>query len=457
MRKFWIVLLAAGLMMAFTMPAFGAVGGGDIKISGSYLVRGLYVDNPKLTKANEYAGTSAFAAFDQRLRLQPEFKIAEGLVLVTRFDVLEKLWEVNTYGNAVDTAAPNTNLSWERVYVDFKTGIGQFQVGYQNFTSWGTALADGANSYPGIKYLFASGPITVVAALEQTGEGQAAAATRWNSVDVDKTAYDLGAIYKWTGGEAGLLYQFGLVNTYRATAATATSGPLLDGNTFSMKLHVIDPYVKMTFGPVYVEAEGIWLTGKAEMEKNQAGSPKDVDADQKGIYIKANVDLKPAYVGAMFVWSQGDDMQDTTKMKSGFMAMLSTGAVFEPCLIFGSYWYNHAGTGGEQVFSTGKDGWTYFWDNVWFAQGYVGVKPDPKLDVFLSYSWMKADQKPAAAWTSDAIGSEIDVKVTYKIFDNLEYMIGGAYFFTGDYFKGTNANNKIDNNYLLLHQLNLTF
>jgi hypothetical protein len=465
MRKFWIVMLAAGLMMAFTMPAFGAVGGADVKFSGSYLVNGLYVDNPSLKKKDTYTNSGAFATYDQRLRLQADFKVAEGLVLVTRMDVLEKLWDA-TYGSAVTPAGvgtatnpqPGTNLSWERVYVDFKTGIGQFQVGYQNFTAWGTAMADGNNSYPGIKYILPIGPLTVVAAIERTGEGQALA-PRFNAIDTDRTAYDLGFIYKWTGGEAGLLYQYGEVNSARALAPIG----------YRAKLHVIDPYVKMTFGPVYVEAEGIWLSGKASEFEATAPAVKpaglaDIDAEQMGLYIKANVDLKPAYVGAIFLWSSGDDMADANKYKTGWLAALSAGSVFEPCLIFGSYWYNHAGTGGQQGHAAG---WTYFWDNVWFAQGYVGFKPDAKIDVFASYSWMKADKKPRAAYgpitagnpeyTSDAIGSEVDVKVTYKIFDNLSYMIGGAYFFTGDYFKGTDATKQIDNNYLLMHQLNLTF
>ena len=106
--------------------------------------------------------------------------------------------------------------------------------------------------------------------------------------------------------------------------------------------------------------------------------------------------------------------------------------------------------------------------NIWFAQGYVGAKPTPKLDVQLSYSYMKADQKPREykgtavsatnkEFVSDSIGQEVDLKVTYKIFDNLSYMLGGAYFFTGDYFKGISADNQIDNNYLIMHQLNLSF
>ncbi len=445
MRKFWMVMLIVGLFMAFTIPAFGETA---ISVSGSYKVTGLYADNPSMKK-NVNVGNSAFALFDQRLRLQPEFKIAEGLTLVTRFDVLEKRWDGTRYGTGETASgtAPatekqgNTNLSWERAYVDFTTGIGRFMVGYQNFTSWGTALADGANSYPGIKYIFASGPITVVAALERTYEGQADG--NLNGVDTDATAYDLGIIYKFSGGEAGILYQYAM--------NAATRPPAM--GSYQAKLHIIDPYVKMTFGPVYVEAEGIWLTGKnKEYDNSTFGT--DQDADGKGFYIKANVDLKPAYVGAIFLWSQGDDNQDANKKKGGWLSALSAGSVFEPCLIFGSYWYNHAGTGGQAGYATG---WTYFFDNVWFAQGYVGVKPDPKLDISVSYSWMKADQKPATNYVSDAIGSEIDVKVSYKIFDNLEYMIGGAYFFTGDYFKGTNTNNQIDNNYLLMHQLNLTF
>jgi len=448
MRKFWIVMLAVGLFMAFTMP----VGATDLKFSGWYKVRGLYADNPTMMKKDIYANSGSYAVYDQRLRLQPEFKIAEGLSLVMRLDVLEKLWD-NQFGTKQTDTQPNTNLSWERAYVDFTTGIGRFMVGYQNFTSWGTALADGANSYPGIKYLFATGPLTVVAALERTGEGQAVTATRFNAIDADRTAYDLGFIYKWTGGEAGLMYQYGEVNTTRPAG-------------WKTALHIFDPYVKQTFGPVYVEAEGIWLTGKAaQFESPLTGTP-DVDAEQMGLYIKANVDLKPAYAGVILLWSSGDDMSDATKVKSGWLAALSAGSVFEPCLIFGSYWYNHAGTGGQQGFATGH-GWTYFWDNVWFAQGYVGFKPTPKLDVFASYSWMKADQKPRAAYgpitpanpeyVSDSIGSEVDVKVTYQIFDNLSYMVGGAYFFTGDYFKGTSAANQIDNNYLILHQLDLSF
>ena len=86
-----------------------------------------------------------------------------------------------------------------------------------------------------------------------------------------------------------------------------------------------------------------------------------------------------------------------------------------------------------------------------------------------SVSYAYADKKPwqmnavtgaAVAGTqfnSDVYGTEIDLTATYKIFDNLEYMIGGAYMITGDFFKGASTTFRTNDNYLLVHKLTLTF
>lgn len=483
MKKFWIVLLAVGLCLAFTMPAAAQT---SVTFSGSYIVNGIYADNPSLRKQDAVGasdGRSAYAVYDQRLRVNTVFKVAEGLSLVTRFDALEKVWGDRTWGGAAPTNfEANNRLQWgggnltriqenlefERAFVDFTTPIGRFNVGYQGFTTFGTAMADGANTKAGIKYLYASGPLTVIAAIERNQEGQRAnMAAQLNAVDVDSDAYDLGFIYKFAGGDVGVMYQYVLGSTNRTLAATP----------FSTKIHIFNPYVRYTTGPVYVEAEGVWLTGKfAEFEQGTVvPKPADIDADGLGLYVKVNVDLKPAYVGAIFVWSQGDDYGSATKVKGGWLRALAAGSVFEPCLIFGSFWYTHAagasavgyapntaGTGGS------INSYSYFFDNIWFGQLYAGYKPSPKLDVFASISTMKVDQKPRLnkgvavgpanpEFVSDSLGTELDVKVSYKIFDNLTYTVGGAYFWTGDYFKGTNSANEIANNYLLMHQLMLSF
>jgi hypothetical protein len=94
--------------------------------------------------------------------------------------------------------------------------------------------------------------------------------------------------------------------------------------------------------------------------------------------------------------------------------------------------------------------------NAWFFQGRVGVKPIPGLDTMLSVSYAKTDQKPAG-FTGGTYGTEVDLTGTYKITNNLSYMLGFGYLFTGDYFKGKSGSNTVVDDYLLINKLTLTF
>jgi hypothetical protein len=58
---------------------------------------------------------------------------------------------------------------------------------------------------------------------------------------------------------------------------------------------------------------------------------------------------------------------------------------------------------------------------------------------------------------SKDMGFEFDVTAKYKIYDNLTYMVGAGYLWTGDYFKGTNSANSVGNDYLLMNRLSLSF
>ena len=94
-------------------------------------------------------------------------------------------------------------------------------------------------------------------------------------------------------------------------------------------------------------------------------------------------------------------------------------------------------------------------DNVILGQLYAGYKPIPKMNIKASVTYAKADE--TVTGQDDEYGTEVDVIASYKIFDNLEYMVGAAYFFAGDYFKGTTAAATIDDNYMLMHKLTLKF
>jgi hypothetical protein len=82
----------------------------------------------------------------------------------------------------------------------------------------------------------------------------------------------------------------------------------------------------------------------------------------------------------------------------------------------------------------------------------------PKLDVKASYTVAQADKDGSATgWQSKNYGNELDITATYKIYDNLSYMVGFAYLWAGDYFKGTSSTAAVDNDYLVTHKLTLTF
>jgi hypothetical protein len=111
--------------------------------------------------------------------------------------------------------------------------------------------------------------------------------------------------------------------------------------------------------------------------------------------------------------------------------------------------------------------------NAWFFQGRVGVKPTPQLDAMLSVSYATVDKKTvpyefmSVSWyaptTGSSYGVEVDLTGTYKITNNLSYMLGAGYLFTGDYFKGINqfqsmfGNAKVQDDFIVINKLTLSF
>jgi hypothetical protein len=99
MRKFWVVLLTMGLIMAFAMPVSAV----DVKFSGQYYVVGYHGENWSASDKDDIPARNLYA---QRLRMQTVFQVAEGLSLTTRIDALEKRWgERNWTGGTCDSTS----------------------------------------------------------------------------------------------------------------------------------------------------------------------------------------------------------------------------------------------------------------------------------------------------------------------------------------------------------------
>ena len=478
MRKTLVALFVLGLVVAFAAPASAL----DVKFSGSYYAAGVFESNHSLapdsyretgSNAARYRASSA-SYVAQRLRLQPEFKIAEGLSLVTRFDALEKKWGdnrtftgSNNYDNTNRTwdydevtrgnVRTQENLEWERAYVDFNTAIGRFMVGYFDCICYGTDFLDTHVSRAGVKWEYPMGNFTFMAQWEHAYEGGSGGNGGVNPnfayATADRDVYSIGADYRWKGGSAGIQLQ----NYYHADTDYALSVP-----GYVTTVYTINPYAKATVGPFYFEGE-FWY-GFGTAQDYRVSSQPDVDLSAFGLYLNGRFDAGPFYVGAMLEWITGDDPGSTDKREGNVMALLTLGQAFDPCLIMFNDLLNTWGSNYYGNVARSADAIGTFEDNVWLWQIYGGWKATPALDFKVAFSYAYADEKPNSTGTpsgtpyvDDEYGYEVDLYMNYKIYNNLTYMVGFGYWWAGDYFKGTDSSFDVKNDYVVMHRLMLAF
>jgi len=456
MRKLLIALFALGLIFAFTAPAYAT----DASFSGYLRVRGFGDYNQGLAEdTTGAANTNMNDWYDQRLRLQTVFKVAEGLTITTRAHIMDRVVgtaETASVGSANyatltqdDTTKDVTfasgtnknNIYFHRAYMTFKTGIGKFDVGYMSGGTFGTVFGDTeADGRWRIKYTGVVGPWILLALTEHFAEMDYIQQKSMNVEDNDYDTVALAGIYRWEGGQAGFLQYFLWNRTARTASATD------DNANYTSQRFVSVPYVKANFGALYLEAEILYQFGTMK-EYELAGTNKDVDYDG-GVawYINGKFNMGPAYVGAIYAYAQGDDPTTVEDYEGAY-----TGSDWNPCLILFNDDLANRGSWGTTTASLANGS---------LVQVNAGFSPMEKLNLFASLTYAWADEKKLTSTTTavdDEIGTEFDISATYKIFDNLEYYIGFGYLFAGDWYKGTDSTNKVDDGYLIMHKIQMNF
>jgi hypothetical protein len=466
MKKFCL-LLALGLVLAFSAAAFAV----DVKFSGSFFVAGMYQDKTSFMKgAGTDEGGPSTAFFYQRLRLQMDFIVSPGLKLITRADVMKRAWGAarSAPGTALDREAAYTvgegeNIGFDWAYIEYVSPIGMFDVGYQDDGPWGTIFGD--NSIPAglISWFAGSEKGGVALQIVKLKDQSKTAKFASTAADNDTTKLHAAFFYKWQRGEAGLLGVY-----YRDASNRLPAAGELMGNIYSLQ-----PYAIVNFGPVKIQAEVQYAWGTIKAETFPGPFGQDLKIDNLIGWIDATADFKRFYFGASFAYVAGNDWSKFAtdgKVKGGF---LNGGMEWNPTLLLfnneRTYWAGaipgNAGstTNNNAIAATfGIDDTGMY--NAWFFQGRAGIRPSAKLDIVASVSYAKADSKTWEGnllgfpdFVSDVYGTEIDVVGTYKITNNLSYMLGAGYLFTGDYFKGFDPAANVRNNYILINKLTFTF
>jgi hypothetical protein len=442
MKRFWLVLLSLGLIMAFSASAFAV----DVKVSGEYYVAGMYLNKTNLADQNTNPST---AFYFQRLRVGTDFIVSPSLKLVTRFDAMERIWggarsAVGTTlaADSAGTRAEDENIAFDWAYIDYQSPIGIFKVGYMEYGATGTVF--GNSTYPAGRIRYYSypiqGSININADISKIKDQSSSAVTSATWTDLDNDVYGIEGTYKWNDGKAGMK-----INYYRYAEKRLTP------DNYKKTYFLFTPYTIAKIGPVNLQAELNYATGN--LKQYDTTSPSDVKLENISGWIDATANLGMTYVGGTVAYVSGDDPGTPDKQEGG---TLNGGTDWNPCLILFNYYDRTYWVGALAGNDTSTNSGPM--SNAWFFQGRAGVKPIPQLDAMLSVSYAKADKKPTG-FTGGSYGWEVDVTGTYKITNNLSYMLGIGYLFTGDYYKGVNAGgtNEVVDDYMLINKLTLTF
>ena len=441
MKRILVVLLALGLVTTFSTTVFAL----DVKFSGEFYAAGMYLDRTTLKKDTASDGPST-AFFFQRLRVKTDFVVTPGLTLVTRFDAMERAWGAQRSDvplvttNAADSAgtrAENENIAFDWVYINYKSPIGIFDAGYMNDGSTGTIFGNSYGPKGRIKYSYTFAPVTINLAYTKEKEASRTAINAATAADADNDKYGIEGVFSWKDGKAGVQ-----VNYYDFANTRPAS-------TYNKRTYfLVTPYVIAKIGPVAVQAEFNYLTGDQKYELPSVS--QDIKLQNMTGWVDATADFGMFYAGGSIAYVSGDDPGTADKNEGG---IINGGRDWSPCLIMWNYertnWAGALAGHNAAVQDTAMA-------NGWFFQVRGGVKPVAQLDVMASVSYANADKKPAG-FLNNAYGYEADLTATYKITNNLSYMLGVGYLFTGDYYKGTSDLNKVTNDYLVINKLTLTF
>jgi hypothetical protein len=429
MKKFFVVAVAVCLAVMMAAPAMAT----DVSFSGTYRVQGFWTDNLDLDD------TSADDAYmDHRLRLTTKFKVNDILSLTTRWDILETYW-----GTFPEVAGAPQDVDVDRVWmtINVPDWASKFDIGRMSGGAWGTSFVDVVGHEDRIKWTYKGvDNFTFLAiyrkATENDGGTYGAGATQTlasgQKSDEDTDVYYGAFIYSQESWKAGFLY--GFINNATVSATKSTT-------------NVYIPFFTANFGPMNLQGELRYNDGD-----NDVDGGADTDVEQLAFNLEGTYDLGPGklMLGYAFMTGEDADPMTTTNYRG-----------------FGADWayplYILTGNDGNAVGNLGGVG------NLAGAHGgggsslfYAGFSFAAMENVMLgaNVGFAEAeDVSSLAAGTDDDQGSELDLMLDWKIYDNLSYHFVWAFYNAGEYWRdvGGIAAVNFDDAQAIYHKLTLSF
>jgi hypothetical protein len=400
MKKLSVLLLAAALVLAFTLPAAAV----DHIFGGYWRVRAI---TQQAFSGEDTLETQDLTRTDSRTRLYYTAKFSDTFQFVNKFE-FDWVYGDTTLG---DIGADGTVFEIKNSYVDFWTWDKkmQWKVGIQGYT-----LARGfifSDDFSGL-YAAYNGdgwkiPFLWIKAYEG-GQGPNA-----NDSDVDYYAFNP---YFKLGG-------FGINPYFMIKYSDDAQAFIANGNSRA-PMAFNDTQIWWLGADLDYKLEGwnlwgtfIWNGGSAEQV---AANNEDLDFQGYLLGIGANGAIGPVGLHGQFVYASGDDTPTDNKNDAFFNPR---GASY--------YWSEIMGYGifDNQVSANSP---ADLISNVWFVGGGVDYKLIESLKLTLDLWYAQLAEKEQVGAADEYLGTEIDFIATWNIMPKLDLDFVAAYLFAGD-------------------------
>ncbi len=513
-----IIATGATLLMALMVaaPSFAAM---ETKVTGTFTLDGVLNMNPDLVADDDAKETKSFR--EMQLRINTETKVTDKITFFTRADILDKVLSSQHSNSINESSEDDDNIQIDHAWMRIISPIGVWQLGRKTGIKWGTDFFDDGNAYgtDRAEYIlpipvgddkFVFGAVAEKALeTKQTNRDNDKFYLTGTYVNKDWKTGILGGLYSYNSFiEGNAIDQTILNNVYNtgatvqsittagaalvtaatpySAAATAFSGvastffPRVDGQVF-----YIAPYFSGKVGPLNINAEFGFITGEAVLKAddfleatrvidatnahlnsllgttysttNEAAARAnlgklDKDANAMCYWLEAGLPMGSANVELGYAFMSGD--------KDGFSGdleaagLLGQGEDWEKFLIlFGDNTGLDTTLDGNGNILTPN---TYM-NTAGISLMYVGGGYNITDSTSISglFGMAKADEA-RAGWDDD-YGMEVDLTLSCKLMDNLDYKATAAYLMAGDFWKGGVAGAKIDDMSAFYHELVLSF
>lgn len=437
-----VLFTALAIFLAgFSTPSFAV----SMNFNGNFRADTAFYNNPDLGAGNINANRSYLGA---RALLNPNLLIDDHFSLKSQWSLLASPGFTPAatplsvgQGGYIFGDASTASLNLSRTWLEWTSDYGVLRVGRMPF-SWAHGLLWDAGDEVWDDYQTTMDRLEYRLYLGHLIGGLAFSKGRKNSLlgeNNDSSFYSLFIQYENPESDlqGGLLYEnqwrspgqsdelLGLSGTSNPYKTPGAATELSAKTPFPRNNHVVDVYLKKTFGSFSIGGELAWLTGVAA---DYNGDGKDDTMSAIGSTVRLQYEAHAVRAFLDFTYASGDnDLNDNTM--NGFVLLNRNR---RPGLILGRELLgpyagngNHTGAGSCVVYGN-KDSFS----------GCYYLRPGVKVE--WSPSWSSgieviiAQKSAVQPGESATLGTEIDIGTDYAVYQNFNLGLNLGYLFAGD-------------------------